>query len=234
MRRAAVLSCCLTLLLLAACGGSSGDGDLAANGTTCTPAGGGASAPLSVLPGDESAADCVPAGTSGTAATGPDGSGSTPGGNQQTGTPSVQSTPTLAPEETDGDCPYISTEDAADLEGNRIGRTTVVSTNPPGCRFYFAYNLAHMTLQISTQTFGDPVDAYNAMVTASEAGQNAAATEGIGDGAVLYQTAFYPPDGNNDWACTFVKGTVLVTVNTDQVSPSTNARNIAAAIAPKF
>jgi hypothetical protein len=146
----------------------------------------------------------------------------------------VTSTPTLAASETDGTCPYISTQAAADMEGNRIGRTTIVSTTPVGCNFYFAYNLAQMVLQISTQTFTDPIDANNAMVGLAEAGGNATSVSGIADGAALFQTTFAPTDGDQDWACAFVKGTLLVLVKTNQISPSYNAKAIATAIAPNF
>jgi hypothetical protein len=139
-----------------------------------------------------------------------------------------------APSEVEGDCPYLSRDDASDFEGNKVGRTTVVTTTPPGCNFYFAYGDGHMTLQISTQTFPDPIDAYNAMVTTANAAASADPVAGIADGAVLYQVGFYDLDADQDWACAFVKGTVLVVVNTSQKSPSYNARHIAETIAPLF
>jgi hypothetical protein len=110
----------------------------------------------------------------------------------------------------------------------------VVSTEPVGCNFYFAFGDSHMTLRISTQTLADDIDAYNAMVTAG-----GTAAIGIHDlipgvDAVLYRTAFYERDGDQDWACAFAKGKVLITVNTDQTTPSLNARLVCQAIAPKF
>lgn len=140
--------------------------------------------------------------------------------------------PALSVDETEADCPWIDNHTAWDLEGNRVGRSTVLSTDPPGCRFYFAYDLSQMTMQITTQVFDDPIDAWNAMVTASLAGANPAAAQGIGDGAVLYQTSFADGPYLNDWACAFTKGRLLVIVNTNQQWPSQDARNVAAAIAP--
>ncbi|MDR1999262.1 MAG: hypothetical protein LBQ06_04890, partial [Frankiaceae bacterium] len=81
---------------------------------------------------------------------GDDGGGQS-GGNHQSEDPTPSSTPTLPATETDGTCPYIASQDAADMEGNRVGRTTVLSTTPPGCRFYFAYNLSQIVLEIGTQ-----------------------------------------------------------------------------------
>jgi hypothetical protein len=253
-RRVGALWCALVALILvtaAACGGGSGDNDASSPPGTCAPSAAG-SGPLTALPGagdgDGPDATCTPAGSgagstggstggSGAATLPGDSASPTPTGsdcNQQACSAAPTATPTLSPDETEADCPYIDNTTAADLEGNRIGKTTVLNTTPPGCRFYFAYDLSHMTLQITTQVFDDPIDANNAMVTAAEAGSNAASVTGIGDGAALYQTSFYPPDGPNDWACTFIKGNVMVTVNTDQTTPSTNARNLAEAIAPNI
>lgn len=141
------------------------------------------------------------------------------------------STPPPGPQEVEGDCPYLSKQEATNLEGNMVGRVTVVTTDPPGCNFYFAYGDGHMTLKISTQRFADPIDAYNAMVLASQAGTNADPFE-LGDGAVLYQVGFYDLDAAEDWAAAFVKGGLLVIINTDQKFPSFNARLVAEAVFP--
>jgi len=206
------------ILAVAGCTGSSG-GSTAADGGVVT-----------ALPGDGGGVTALPGDGGGDAPASSDDTG----GNQQTGVPSPSATPTLDASEADGECPYLSAQEAADLEGNRVGRTTVLPTTPPGCRFYFAYNLSHMTMEITTQTFEDAIDANNAMVTMANAGRNASAVEGIGDAAVLFQTTFYPPDGDQDWACAFVRGNLLVVVKTDQVSPSYNARHVAETIAPRF
>jgi hypothetical protein len=147
--------------------------------------------------------------------------------------PTTSAAPNV-PTETQGDCPYLNAQQAEDFEGNHVGRVTVVSTNPVGCNFYFAYGDGHMTLKISTQTFTKDVEAYNAMVAAGGAAATGVPGLIAGVDAVLYQTAFYARDGDHDWACSFAKGKVLVTVNTDQTTPSLNARLVAQAIAPKF
>lgn len=144
------------------------------------------------------------------------------------------SAPPAGPQEVEGECPYLTRKEASDLEGSLVGRVTVVTADPPGCNFYFAYGDGHMLLRISAQRFADPIDAYNAMVTAANAGSNADPVDEIGDDAVLYQVGFYDVDAAQDWACAFVKGGLLVTVNTDQKSPSFNARNIAETIAPRI
>jgi hypothetical protein len=139
--------------------------------------------------------------------------------------------------ETEGPCPYISTQDAAATEGNRIYRTTTItSQHPVGCRFYFWCCDYHATMDILPQTFDTPTDAYNAMVRTGEAGSNVTGIASLvpGVAAVLYQTKFYGPDGATDWACTFAKGTIMVTVHTNQNDVSFNARQLAKLIAPKF
>ena len=139
--------------------------------------------------------------------------------------------------EKEGTCPYIATQDAADTEGNRIYRTTTITTtHPVGCRFYFWCCDYHAVLDILPQTFDTPTDAYNAMVRTGEAGTNVMGIDSLikGVSAVLYKTKFYGPDGATDWACTFAKGKVMVTVHTNQNDVSFNAKQLAQLIAPKF
>lgn len=134
-------------------------------------------------------------------------------------------------------CPYISTQNAADTEGNRIYRTTIItSTHPTGCRFYFWCCDFHAVMDIVPRTFASPLEAYNAMVRTGEAGSNAIGVTTLvpGVSAVLYQTKFYGADGATDWACTFATGTTMVTVHTNQNDVSFNARQLAALIAPRF
>jgi hypothetical protein len=240
-------------LLLVACGGGN-DGPSTGAPTMCAAASTATTGSLAALPGDGDgdgdgdSPDCAPPG-----APSPGGSGRTAssggtlagesqspvaigsGCNQQACPAVPVTTPPLSANETEADCPWIDSKTAEDLEGNKVGKTTVLPTDPAGCRFYFAYNLSQMVMQITTQVFADPTDAFNAMVTTAQAGTNAAAVDGIdGDGAVLYQTSFYPGDGPNDWACAFTKGRLLVIVHTNQTTPSTSARNVATAIAPNM
>ncbi len=140
----------------------------------------------------------------------------------------------------DADCPYIDKQTAADLEGNRIGRVVVLSQQgkPVGCQFFFDPNWGYprMTMQITSATYRTSTDAYNAMVRTGAAGRNTEPVHDLVPGvdAVLYQTRFYAPDGDSDWACTFAKGTRLVTVQTDQSDVSYNARHLAETVALRF
>ncbi len=139
--------------------------------------------------------------------------------------------------EREGPCPYIATQDAADTEGNRIYRTTTITAlHPVGCRFYFWCCDYHAIMDIVPQTFGTPTDAYNAMVRTGEAGTNVTGIASLvpGVSAVLYQTKFYGPDGATDWACTFAKGKIMITVHTNQNDVSFNAKQLAQLIAPRF
>lgn len=140
-------------------------------------------------------------------------------------------------------CPYIlSSQDQgpnsmADLEGDRVYRTTVLTgTNPVGCRFYFWAPPYEAIAEITAQRFGTALAAHNAMVLTAEAGRQAQSYPGLlpGVDAISYQTKFLGSDDGQDWACVFTKGTTMVIVRTQQTNTSLNARLIAAQIAPKF
>jgi hypothetical protein len=140
-------------------------------------------------------------------------------------------------------CPYIvSSQDQgpdslADLEGDRVYRTTVLTgMSPPGCRFYFWAAPYEAIAEIATRRFSDSVAAHDAMVRNGEAGTQVEGKPDIVPGvdAVLYRTRFFGPDGARDWACVFAKGKVMVTVRTQRADTSLNALLIAQAIAPKF
>jgi hypothetical protein len=138
--------------------------------------------------------------------------------------------------EIDGTCPYMATQDLADKVGSRVGRTTVLTSTPRGCRFYLPFGDFHAVAQITAKTYTDALTAHNAMVRSAEKGSQpigipflAPGTEGI-----LYRTSFYPPDGDRDWACIFRKDRTVVTVKTDQNDTSFNAKQIAIAVSRKF
>jgi len=140
-------------------------------------------------------------------------------------------------------CPYIlSTQDQgpvsmADLEGDRIYRTTVLTaTKPVGCRFYFYAPPYEAIAEITPRTFRSSLDAHNAVVLTGQAGTQVEGQPNIVPGvdAVLYRTKFFGPDGAQDWACVFAKGKVMVTVRTQRKDTSRNALYIAQAIAAKF
>jgi hypothetical protein len=147
-------------------------------------------------------------------------------------------------------CPYIkagldseptSGPNIADLEGDRVGRITVLTRyHPVGCRFYFLYaygNTQHEAVaDILPYTFASHTAAYNAMILTARAGRNAQPVPGFVKGltGIQYQTRFFGPDGDRDWAFVFVKRKIMVVVHTQQNNAQLNAQNIAAAIAKKF
>jgi hypothetical protein len=137
----------------------------------------------------------------------------------------------------EGECPYLSVTDASTKEGNRIDKHYVLMAQgkPVGCRFMFWTN-GYAVLEITKRTYASANAAYNAMVRIGQRGGNPHGVKGLVPGvdAMLYQTRFYEPDGATDWACTFAKGTTVVTVNTAQNNVEFNAREIARTIAPKF
>jgi hypothetical protein len=142
------------------------------------------------------------------------------------------STPSAKVREITKACPYISNDDEQIAEGKKVGRSTVLTTTPVGCRFYLAYPDYHAVAQITVRTFPTELAAFNTV--ARTGGSTAQSTPGIGDGAVLYRTRFYKPDGARDWACIFAKGTKVVTVHTDAYMSSVDARNVASAIVGRF
>ncbi len=140
-------------------------------------------------------------------------------------------------------CPYIlSSQDQgpnsmADLEGDRVYRTTVLTRmKPVGCRFYFWSGPYEAIAEIATRTFPSALEAHNAMVLTGSAGTEVEGKPGIVTGVdgVLYRTKFFGPDGARDWACVFAKGAVMVTVRTQRTDTSLNALLIAQAIAPRI
>jgi hypothetical protein len=140
-------------------------------------------------------------------------------------------------------CPYIKsdthdgTPNVADLEGDRVYRTTVLTTmSPVGCKFYFYASPYEAVADVVTQRFADAAAARSAMIATAKAGRSAQTVAGLAPGVdgVLYQTKFFAPDGSTDWACAFAKGPILVIVHTQQTDVSFNARQLAAAIAPKI
>ena len=140
-------------------------------------------------------------------------------------------------------CPYIlSSQDQgenslADLEGDRVYRTTVLTAmKPVGCRFYFYAGPYEAIAEIATRTFTSSLDAHDAMVLTGRAGAQVQGKHDIVPGvdAVLYRTRFFGPDGARDWACVFAKGRIMVTVRTQRTDTSLNALLIASrAIAPE-
>lgn len=159
------------------------------------------------------------------------------GAGEQTGSLSSAATtrPTLSSPgslpEKPGNCPYISAADFADLEGDRVGRVTLLGSRPVGCRFYFPYDPAAIVGEITIVRFRTATDAYNAMVGSARNHPEVQSDAGIADGAVAYQTDL---QGARTWQCVFAKGTSVVTVRTRQPYPALNAFSLARAIAVKI
>ena len=172
----------------------------------------------------------------------PPGSSTAPASSRPTGlgggageqTSTAPSTPRPSPSvtgvrEVPGSCPYISAAHFADLEGDRVGRVTVLRSRPVGCRFYFEYDPATVVGEITVARYGRATDAYNAMVRSADGHPEVQSDAGIGDGAVAFQT---PLQGRRTWQCVFAKGTSVVTVRTRQPYPALNAFLLARAIVP--
>lgn len=147
-------------------------------------------------------------------------------------------------------CPYIkggldseptSGPNIADLEGDRVGRITVLTGyRPVGCRFYFAYSYGgydhEAVADILPHTYPSAAAARNAMIRIAEAGSELYTVRNFADGltGIRYRTRFFGPDGARDWAFVFAKGKVMVIVHTQQTNASLNGQRIGAAIAGKF
>ncbi|HEV2888062.1 MAG TPA: hypothetical protein VGX49_14200 [Jatrophihabitans sp.] len=188
------------------------------------------------LAGCQPGGQSTPAGTTSAPSNQPTGLGG--GAGEQTSPAStVRSTPrpTLSTpgnvREVAGSCPYISAADFADLEGDRVGRVTVLQSRPVGCRFYFQYDDGAVVGEITIARFGTATEAYNAMVGSAKGHPEVQSDAGIGDGAVAFQTAL---QGSRSWQCVFARGTSVVTVRTRQPYPALNAFQLARAISPRI
>lgn len=148
--------------------------------------------------------------------------------------------------EVDRRCPYIKggldseptdKPNVADLEGDRVGRITVLTRlHPVGCRFYFSYSPNEAVADILPVRFRTKLDAYDAMIRTARAGRQPETYKNFVKGVtgIRYQTKFYGPDGNRDWAFVFAKGKTMVVVHTQQTNASLNAQAIGEAIVSKF
>ncbi|HKC27713.1 MAG TPA: hypothetical protein VKB75_06845 [Jatrophihabitans sp.] len=148
--------------------------------------------------------------------------------------------------EKDGSCPYIRTGlnegagggvNLADLEGDRVYRTTLLTRyHPVGCRFYFYAPPYEAIADIEPRRFPTATDAFNAMVRTAEAGRHPITERNFVRGltGICYQTKFFGPDGMRDWAFVFTKGNLMVVVHTQRSDTSRNALYIGRAIAAKF
>jgi hypothetical protein len=140
-------------------------------------------------------------------------------------------------------CPYITSsqtqgpDSMADLEGDRVYRTTVLTKlKPVGCRFYFWAGPFEAIAEIAPTTFHSNDEALRAAVAVAKVDPGAQTYRDLAPGviAISYRTKFFGPDGDRDWACVFVKGSVMVNVRTQRTDTSLNGRLIVQAIAAKF
>lgn len=130
-----------------------------------------------------------------------------------------------------GDCPYITGHDLAQIEGDRFGHSTILTTTPVGCRFYWQYDDNAIITEITVKTYPTATAAYNAMVLTAKGHPEVVSDADIGAGAVAVKA---PLQGTLTWQCTFTKGRHVVTAHTRQESPSFNARTLARQVATKF
>ncbi|WP_157749254.1 DUF2020 domain-containing protein [Jatrophihabitans sp. GAS493] len=138
-----------------------------------------------------------------------------------------------------GDCPYISTEDAAQAEGNHIYLTTVSKSKPTACRFYFYSDPYNAVLEILPTTFATATEAHNAMVLTAKASPVPSSISSYpnfmpGVDLISFQTQMYAPDKGKDWAAVFAKGKTMVLVRTQQNNVSEDARHVARLVVGKF
>jgi hypothetical protein len=152
--------------------------------------------------------------------------------------------------EIDRRCPYIRTglnEDAngydehaanvADIEGDRIYRTTVLSRlRPIGCRFYFYAPPYEAVADIVPRTYPTALDAHNALVAIARLGTDAMSQPAFVPGVdgILYRTRFFIDDDRRDWAFAFAKGRVLVVVHTQRTDTSLSAMLLGKAVVGRF
>jgi len=144
--------------------------------------------------------------------------------------------------EIEGVCPYIAstpdqnpTVNVADIEGDHVYRTTVLKKmKPVGCRFYFYAGPYEAIADFTTYRYSSDVTAHNVLVKTVTKDKKAFETAIKGTNlSYAFRAPFFGPDGGNDWACIFQKGTLLVLVRTQQPI-SFNAVQLAKAIAPKI
>lgn len=123
-----------------------------------------------------------------------------------------------------GRCPGISLAMAMSIIGQRLDHVTVQISGgqPVGCKFYpittgyagseHLPTKGYPSAQISIATYPSARSARQGLAIVSRAGRSPSLQSVDGRVAETFQTRFYPPDGNADWACAFLKGPKLVTV----------------------
>lgn len=145
-------------------------------------------------------------------------------------------------------CPWVSLAVAMPIIGQRLDHTTVQTSGSKtaGCKFYpitSGYAASeHLptggfpSARITLTTYPSAESARQVLAIVSTAGGSPSLQSVDGFVAETFQTHFYPPDGEADWACAFITGPKLITV---LVAESTgqgqaNALALAKAIASKI
>src|SRR5690348_4397225 len=146
-------------------------------------------------------------------------------------------------------CPYIRTglnedqsyggngDNVADIEGDRIYRTTVLTGfKPVGCRWYFYAPPYEAIADIEPHRFATARNAHDALVLTARLGTEEISNPSFAPGVdgILYRTTFFGQDGRRDWAFAFAKGRVLVVVHTQRKDTSLNAFLLGQAVVGKF
>jgi hypothetical protein len=144
--------------------------------------------------------------------------------------------------ERNGHCPYLRTGldqtanrgvNLADLEGDRVYRTTLLlRDHPVGCRFYFYAPPYEAVAEIAARRLASTRIAYDAMVRTARSGREPIPERDFVPGVtgILYRTRFFGPDGRRDWAFAFADGRLLVVVRTQRSDTSRSALDIGRAV----
>jgi hypothetical protein len=123
------------------------------------------------------------------------------------------------------DCPLVSLAVATPIIGQRLDHSTVQMSGGKtvGCEFYpittgplaTSENLPRNgfpSARIIVTTYPSAESARQVLAIVSRAGGSPSLQSIDGLVGETFRTHFYPPDGEADWACAFIKGPQLVTV----------------------
>ena len=121
-------------------------------------------------------------------------------------------------------CPWISVAGATSIIGQRLDHATVQTSGGKavGCIFFpitsgYAGS-EHLpkdgfaSARITVATYPSARSARQVLAIVSRAGHSPSLQSVDGLVAETFQTRFYPPDGDSDWACAFIKASKLTTV----------------------
>lgn len=138
----------------------------------------------------------------------------------------IPTTPVVAGPTTSAtrDCPLVPLTVVMPSIGQRLAHSTVQTSGGTtvGCKFYpVATGLGESenlpgkgfpSAQITLTTYPSAESARQVLAIVSRAGGSPSLQSIDGLVAETFQTRFYPPDGQADWACAFIKGSRLITV----------------------